>query len=701
MGDEITVRVEINQTYAWKQQDLSKIPPSIEKIFIPFAGDGYRVTASMRREGTPAITHNHPSLASWNSALSPDWDSLEIDINSPDYARGARIVFRPKEKEINVSINMLGNDHSALQALLAEFERSMASDVGAPKVRRWAELIERVDGQYQLDYPEDVTWLKKILENIETWVGPYDFSGSYSLISAPQFRRYPKLYEQWKTDCEVNYKNLSECQLRLTGQSRECSFRYYASRGEVNISLGAVDQREIVEFSATLQKQLPIRVLNDPSLASPQGQRRRYFATEQIDAQWFERFMNQLMKVVNVKLNFQGFFGEPISADDGPTVDSVKFGNYEEWYEQIQTKWNDVVWIRCWISAPRISITLDIDLLRDLVTLELESPDQETVKKIYDDFESTQKVKKIQGNPYRYRKFMRQFKITKWTSARDFAQALRDAAQFVFPGRTPGRRVAIQTSYLTLGDIEEDLQPFSTFEQFCQGVAATPELNRAHLVLEGPEGVLLGVELDRKKESLIVRTSVERKRLEGLLDIFKNAVELSLQKVQDEEGKKSKEDKVNSALVFTSAISIICVLITGAVAVLNSGGGVSSLSDRYTLDIVYPQGKAGEIVDLPGPDFRVQWKLTRKNILGETVDLKSNASVEAVRDGSPQPQTFGGHEGAAVLRLDPGQYQINVISNIDNSTMNTVRVKVAEPKPEQKPPVSDKAVKRGNKSGNS
>ena len=625
MGDEITVRAEINQTYAWKQQDLRKIPPSIEKVFIPFVGDGYSVSsASMRREGTPAITHNHPSLDSWNSKLSSDWDSIEIDIKSSDYSRGARIDFRPTQKEINVRINMQGNDHSALQGLLAKFEESMASDVGAPRVRRWAELIERVDGQYQLDYPEDVTWLKKILENIEAWVGPYDFSGSYSLISSPQFRRFPKQYDEWKAECEVNYKNLAECQLRLTGQSRECSFRYYASRGEVNISLGAVDQREIVEFSATLQKQLPIRVLNDPSLASPKGQRRRYFATEQIDARWFERCMDQLMRVVNVKSTFQGFFGEAISAGDGPTVDSVKFGNYEEWYEQIRTKWNDVVWIRCWISAPRISITLDIDLLRDLVTLELESPDQETVKKIYDDFESTQKVKKIQGNPYRYRKFMRQFKITKWSTAREFAQALRDAAQLVFPGRAPGRRVAIQTSYLTLGDVEEDLQPFTTFEEFCQGVAATPELNRAHLVLEGPEGVLLGVELDRKKESLIVRTSVERSRLEALLLIFKNAVELSLQKVQDEtEGKKSKEDRVNSALVFTSAISIICVLITAAVAVLNSGGGVSSLSDRYSLDIVYPQGKAGEMVDLPGPDFRVQWKLTRKNILQERLWILS------------------------------------------------------------------------------
>jgi len=242
------------------------------------------------------------------------------------------------------------------------------------------------------------------------------------------------------------------------------------------------------------------------------------------------------------------------------------------------------------------------------------------------------------------------------------------------------------------------LQPFTTFEEFCKEVAATPDLNRAHLVLEGPNGVLLGVELDRKEKQLIVRTSVERSKLPKLLLIFENAVEITLDKSQDEgDEKKDKKDKISSPLLLTSAISLICVLVTGSVAVLNSGGGVSSLSHRYSLEIVYPQGKAGEIVELPGPNFRVQWKLIKKNILGETVDLKSNASVEALRDGTPQPQTFNGDQGAAVLQLAPGQYQINVISTIDNSTMNAIRVKV--PEPEQKPPAPDKSVKKKSGTG--
>jgi len=698
MGDEVKVRAELNHTYAWKQQDLTKITPAIEKVFIPFAGADCRVSASMKRDGTVAITHRHPSLDSWRSALSSDWDSLDVDIDSSDYSRAARIYFRLRSKEIRVNINTEGNDGaSVLQELLAEFERSMAADVGPPEDERSAEPKERVDGAYQLDYPEDVTWLKKLLENIEAWLSSYNFYGSYSLISAPQFRRYPKKYEEWKTDCETNYKDLSECHLSLTGKTRECSFRYYARSGEVTITLGAVDQREIAEFSATLQKQLPIRVLKDTSVASRQGQRRRYFAEEQIDVQWFDKCMDQLMKLVKGESTFQGYFGEAIS-DDSPTVDSLKFANYKEWYDQIRAKWDNVVWIRCWIYAPGISITLDLDLLRDLVSLELESPAEETVKNIYEAFESTQKVKRIQGNPYRYRRFMRQFKITKWTTATAFAQALRDAVQYVFPGRVPGRRVAIQTSYLTLGDIEEDLQPFTTFEEFCKEVAATPDLNRAHLVLEGPNGVLLGVELDRKEKQLIVRTSVERSKLPKLLLIFENAVEITLDKAQDEgDEKKDKKDKISSPLLLTSAISLICVLVTGSVAVLNSGGGVSSLSHRYSLEIVYPQGKAGEIVELPGPNFRVQWKLTKKNILGETVDLKSNASVEALRDGTPQPQTFNGDQGAAVLQLAPGQYQINVISTIDNSTMNAIRVKV--PEPEQKPPAPDKSVKKKSGTG--
>src|SRR5581483_2877842 len=86
---------------------------------------------------------------------------------------------------------------------------------------------ERIEGRYHVEHPEDVAWFQKLLTLLEAWESPPKyFSGSFSLLSAPQFRRFPSLYSDWKGECVGNWKDVLDLNATASADKREWSARY-------------------------------------------------------------------------------------------------------------------------------------------------------------------------------------------------------------------------------------------------------------------------------------------------------------------------------------------------------------------------------------------------------------------------------------------------------------------------------------------
>ncbi len=669
MADNPTVRSRVNSTYDWRQPEIAKVSQVILEVVLPFFAPEPACSGSLVREGSPEIRQEHSSFDSWRAVLSQEWDWFDINLDTADRSRHARIQFNLKMRQVNAWTDIAGADTEPLTELLGALQESMS--LGAPR-SSIPRQKERLEGQYHVERPQDVIWFEKLLELVENWVGPRNyFNGNFSLATAPQFRHSPSEYADWKSQCLSGWKEILDLSTNIQNEARECSVRYDANRADLSVSFSSYDRADLAGPFTLLEEELPIVASKNATAPdSRKSERRRYFASDPISSDWFEQSAALIRSIAEGNVTFQGSFRSAARGEDSSRTD------FEVWRKEVKSKWNDLVWVYCWISAREISITMNIDLLRDLVSLDLQSASEETITRDLNRLELALKLNKVQGNPYQYRRFLRSFTIKEWTSNQLYADAVQAAVAHAFPDRVPGQRVAMPTAYVAVGDKSEDLESFTSYEKFCAQISAQAEFARSELVLEGPHGRTLGIQVDRKTKLLTLRTSLERDRLDSLTGPFRNAMDLTLKESEDApEKEKAEGNRISKAIVFTAAVSILGALLSVGGVVLTSQRGLSPLRKQYSLEIIYPASQSGVPVKVVGQDLRIEWKLIEKNLTGDHPDLHSKASVVVVPEADPhQLHTYPGFDGAAVIRLAPGSYWVKVVSDVDPNSEAAINV---------------------------
>ena len=692
------VRSQVSATYEWKSCDLDKVrlvPALVETFLEPGAG----VQASLGRNGPGQPTQTYTSLDAWSAALSPDWDSFKLYGNTP--TRWLSIEFRLPEHQVVAMFNAAGAEMQPVTSALAELQKTLA--LPDPKPTFFPPPApekpkERVDGRYHVEHPEDAGWFAQLMEFVESWIGPLQsFNGSFSLLSAPQFRQSPARYEVWKQQCFDNWKDMLSLYGYARGQSRDATVNFYVNRADLTISLSAENAAEVAEAFKAAEKQLPILPARD--LVPPDArseQRRRYFVNEPIDKAWFERCTALLRSVPSAaksggNVSFQGRF-----RIKGREEEAFSRTNFDAWMSDVAAEWNRIVWLYCWISAPDIAVTFEVDLLRDLITLTLQSSMEQTVKAGFRTVEAGLAVKKVDGDPYQYRRFLRSFKIERWTTNKAFADAVRASVAFAFPHRDPAYRLALTRAYIAVGETAEDLEPFTDYELFCQRVESQ-DFTRAEVILQGPLGRALGIEANRKNNMLYVRTSLDRAELDDLTLPFRNALELG--KPDTKVFGESKKEEAKSGGSVAQIVTVVCALIAATAAVLTSSNGLSQLRRHSVLQITYPVTKDGAPVQLDGKGSRLAWQLTTTTITGPTSTPLTPVTIHVYRDGNEQAHYSTTDGSYGLPPLAPGAYDINVVSDLDHSNGAWLRVNVPqEVKAEQPDGEENKAAthKHGN-----
>lgn len=687
MTDQSSIRSQVKSIYVWLEPGVTKISAAVERSILPFFGSDSIITASLSRGSAPSVRQTHKSFDSWSTALSSEWELFEIELNSSDWSRHASIQFDLNKLEIRVSFDMVGADAEPLSRLLGNFQSAMSLGNPRPVPQSIPKPKARLDGQYHVERPEDVAWFQKLLTIVETWVGQQVyFNGSFSLLTAPQFRSSPTTYLEWKAQCINNWKDILDLTASITGEQRDCAVRCYGSYRDLGVTLSSQDTNELAELFKVLQKELPILPSKNPADSGERAsERRRYFAADQIDSEWFDRCTELFHSIPKGKVSFTGRFRTAVlKMEEREAVhDEEDFlrTNYEAWRAEVRSKWNDLLSFSFSISSPDISITTDIDLLRDVVNIQLQSTSELTNRANFEMSVKSLNLKQFRGDPYRYRRFLRRFKIRRWTGNQAFADAVKAAIHTVFPSRVPGQRLAIAKAFVAVGNADEDLEPYGNYEDFYKRIAAGGEFTRSVLILEGPLGRLLGIELDREKNNLTIRTSVDRSELPKLILPFDNAIELKLEESKDApEEKKSEANTITKPILLAAAVSVLGVLISASISVLTSERGLRALSKHYSLEIIYPKSQSGAPVSFAGQELRVQWKLIEQTITGDHADLHSQATISVLREGSAQPHRYPGSDGAQVVNLTPGKYNIQVVSDVDHSSEAHIDVVVPEPK---------------------
>jgi hypothetical protein len=684
----------VSATYDWKSPDLEKLRFVIALVQA-FLGEGANVQPSLGRNAPGQPTQTYTSMEAWSAALSPDWDWFSLYGNSA--TRWVSVKFKLAEQQVVATFNAAGAEMEPVTSALAELQKTLALPgprlpilTSAPQKPK-----ERIEGRYHLEHPEDVSWFAKLLQFVEAWTGaPRSFVGGFQLLSAPQFRRSPAHYEDWKQQCLDNWKDILNLDANISGQSRDASLNFFLNGNNLRLALSAENAADIADSFKAAEQQLPILPARDfipPESRSEQL--RRYFAKDAIDKPWFERCMALLRSLPSAQsrgnLSFQGRF-----RIKGREDEAFSRTNYDAWMRDVMDGWNQIVWLYCWISAPDIGVTFEVDLLRDLITLTLQSSVEQTVKAGFAAVEAGLGLKKVEGDPYQYRRFLRSFPIEGWTTNKMFADAVRESVAFAFPQRDPVYRLALVKARVAVGEAAEYQEDFTDFELCCRRLESQ-DFTGAEVTLQGPLGRALGIEANRQTKMLYVRTSLDRADLDSLTLLFRNAMDLGKPDTKVlAEAKKPEESK--SGISAGQLLTVFCALIAATAAVLTSSNGLSLLHQHTKLHIMNPPSPKGEKVKLGGSSMYLGWELDTTGINGTVAETHIPVTILVTGGTPPQEQTYHSSEGSLTIPFPaPGDYTIKITSDVDHNNTAYLEAEIPqEVKAEEADAQENKAAAR-------
>jgi hypothetical protein len=220
--------------------------------------------------------------------------------------------------------------------------------------------------------------LSKLVEAASIHVLPFvgslkHFTGSTKTGSFPAQRTVFRMLEPWREAVLALAPNvlLDAIEIQAWG-ARRVSMFLYPARKEVSLTIGTNSEEE-VEAKKILGVVISALALVPATVEKAlEGEARRYFIEDSVDENWFNRLADVVQSFVTTKASFRGDYW----------VGEQKFskGKLEEWCNEARSRWNDVGTLHCWCWLSHSLSTLDIDLLRQTLKLELQRPSPDLLR---------------------------------------------------------------------------------------------------------------------------------------------------------------------------------------------------------------------------------------------------------------------------------------------------------------------------------
>ena len=506
-------------------------------------------------------------------------------------------------------------------------------------------------------------------QHILPFVGPVrHLSGSTKSNSLPAQRNIFHGIQEWSDVVAAPPQNAmwESIELQIFGDSRRVSIFAYPLRKEVSLTIGtnsaeSAEARKLLEELTSVLTLMPTNAVK-----ALEGEARRYFIEDAIDENWFVKLRDVVQTFILPQASFRGdyWIGDQKSSK----------GDLDSWWNEVRSHWNEVRTLYCWCWLPHSATTVDIDLIRQTLKLELQRPTPAVLREDRLRAETRLNLKQFEGNPYQYRKYARLFRIDDWKGDAPLVESLRKAIGNAFPGRGP----VLVNAYVKQGEKAEDLHSFSSLESFFARLEEGTPYKSAHLRVDGPKGSGVGIAVDRSKDRIAVRSSLDRDRFLRFLDDLQHRLDLTAIKIEGEdENEGSKPEKKSLREV---SIPVGGVVLSAVIALTASllTAGLPSL--KTTLKVTVPAVSADGSAHVLGTSSPVRWTISRRTIRQGEIPVDSTAKLTLERadgQGTKTEQT-GARPGARVNFPDSGSFYLTVhAEQIVDAPDETIRVEVS------------------------
>lgn len=650
-------QIEYSERYEWDNPDLNLLKQIVEMSVNEVLNEVDRFNGSISNLGPPRRNRSFNDLKDWLTALSNTWDTAQCFVYSADSYNMIIIELDPKEFTFIVAADL--NTSEKAENLFREIEHRFGLQPRKENKRR--ENQHSIRHMYFLPKPHTPEWLLKTISIFDEILSRKTYFGG-SIYIANVEHNWESL-DEWKNNVISQWEKITSLTFFQDDKNLAIYFQCNFDREEGNIKIDGATNEIINTLFERIEKHLDLIPLDD-SENELEGLERTYFTSEPLREEWFTQVFNNLEKYTKAKIFFTGNFvlrGET----DKHTTES-----FEQWSSDISRQWEKVTESYCHISTRQVKLTFRFDLIKEMITLEIQAKTSAQAEKILDEFKKSWNLIVITKNPYQ-RRSSREFSLL-WESKK-FTESIADITKIVC-----GSKYIVAEAYIEMWAKKNKIRnSYSNLDEFLQAIKEIDpdsKVEEIYIYIEGRLGKALSIELTNDLSHLAVRSSLDIKEFNEAIRVFNR---LNIKEIKPT-GEQPRKSNVTDSLWFKIALPVITALVTFILTPTFLRAPVP----QYDIHIRSPRVVEGtRIISITAQEVPqevpIEWDVNKEQWFISSTDRNAPANIRILQNGLSVVQELNNQEPGTKILLEPGTYDIEVYL-VESGVSDKIRI-VIEP----------------------
>ena len=521
-----------------------------------------------------------------------------------------------------------------------------------------------VKRRYLVSFPITFGWLEEAIVNIQSYCDtPINFNGSCKLKTDYQDHIDIGKLEDWVDYIQQHWTEILESWAWLSNNKYDFSFQCDYEKSTITLAVKSVSIEDCNTILTKLEENLRLAPIAEADTRF--SVKMHFFPTLPI-IQWFDEFIHYIASSGTPLIYFNAsyvlnsyFYGTTVRLETfyGTTV---RLETLKEWISQMKQKWSEVIKSNASFSSANHELSFHCDHRRALIDLEVSSQSIKRSNDVLIDVGEQLNLIQVQKDPYRYRKSFATYKVGDW-NRKKFVEATKTLIKKNFNEQEP----AVSDAFVTkiLDNNIERLKGFFDVRSFMNFIEEYGDstFDRAHLTVEGANGIGIGISLSKKDKRLEFRSNIPPNEIEDkIAKTYKEPLQLKLIKGESTGSAFTSTTQPKTEKWWVKYFFQIIVAVIGAAAVIVTLAR-AYLTD-YELTINNPPTQSPELpAKLNSPEVMLHWSLWPKDSLFHGPDHQASASILVFHQGN----LVGDFENITPpynvqLQKGEGEYIVNV-----------------------------------------
>ena len=610
-----------------------------------FLGDDFVFYGDVVKIGVPRSREIYNTIPEFIAKAENPQDAVNVQISSRDYEQTITLNIETVEQNLRIYIKGSGEQSDTSKERFQTIVNALQLTTQPSKLQQGTSV--RFNAVYsRKKFLSSDSIIQFMNENPAKPTG--GFYATYMLFSKPQYRYEVNDVVLFKDKVAALWEDISKISFNLDYDETNLHVDFDFDRKELVLNFKAGTTETVDKVVRILENKLELDASRDPYLPRQfNGTKKEYFTKEEISPDW----MIGALAMIGAMNSMQSYFsGQLFFLRNQPN--NLFYGKQDTFEKAIQEHWKNLRSVSCSVSGNECYLYFDCDVNRELISFEIKAATADFVDRIFMNVENKLGLDKVEGVPYRYRRFAKTYEIINWTSNRDFAEAIQEAIKIGFPVK-----YVVHNAYAEEDKGSAALQPLFDVPGFVEWVKDNSrKFSLVQISLEGPREAAFGISADLKKMQLAIRGSFTRSIFNQLTGVFEDKLDLKLLKEVKNPDSPQKSAKGESPII---------KIVIAVLAFIASAAIINEAVPKYELQLTRPlQLEDKKPVEKKSDEIYIDWVVKKKQWWHTSQSANNKVDIQIFNDEQIPVRTIADTSPPVKIKLDPGLYDIQVVSDL-------------------------------------